>query len=573
MPQSLRQHPTGRARRRRALAFAIVLTALSIGWWQRDYLRGYSETSSSDLDAVLAAHPEPQAIGMLRFMYDALGGLNTDALQTHATPWKVMSTALVLAAAQRDGRIIEELSLDDLNAILQEFGFIVPEAIANWDGDVEPLPFRRPLGIHSGLLTRSLPRLELEVTNLGCPACHAGVTYRPDGTPTRTVWLGLPNTSINLDAFTIAAYQGLKLAVRTPARLMAGIRHLYPNATPRELQTIEGTILPLIEERIGELERTIDAPAPYSNGSPGLTNGVGGLKWALGMLEGDARDVEVGFTSIPELGGTLLRTSLLYDGVYAVPGKPRFAPMDSGLVSEQHLRDLAGIVSFFTVPIMGVTPAIAERSIPNITDIMRFVASYRSPPFPGAIDSGLASQGRAVYQVQCASCHGSYSPGLTDVRLIRFPNRHVPQGDMGTDSARWQPDSALFPVLMATEFADHIDMASTYGYVATPLTGLWATAPYLHNGSIPTLWHLMHPEGRPERFYVGGHRLDFSRVGIDGVADSAGVYRYPTGYQPWSRPHLYDTRRPGLRNTGHDREFAPLTEAQKAALLEYLKLL
>ena len=39
--------------------------------------------------------------------------------------------------------------------------------------------------------------------------------------------------------------------------------------------------------------------------------------------------------------------------------------------------------------------------------------------------------------------------------------------------------------------------ADVDGYVAPPLEGIWASAPYLHNGSVPTLWHLLHNDSRP----------------------------------------------------------------------------
>ncbi len=567
--------PQRRASLRKPTNYVLCLLTVgaALGWWQRDFLRGYAQGSSTELNAILAENPHPESIGMIRFTYDDFGGLNTDALQTHATPWKVVSAALVLDRARQDGSTVEELTLDHLNALLGEFGFIVPEAIGNWRGDVPPRPFRRPLGIISGQLTRSVPRIELEVANLGCTACHAGVTYDKDGNPTRTVWLGLPNTSIDLEAFTTSAYESLKSTVRFPGRLLAAIQSLYPDVSERELRTIERLLLPRIEQRLRELEATIDAPAPYSNGSPGLTNGVGALKWTMGLLEGDAREQEVAFTSIPDLGGVALRSSLLYDGTYAVPGKPRFVPIELEDVSDDHIRHLAEIVSFFTVPIMGVTPKIAERSIPRVTETLRFVASYESPRFPGAVDPDLASEGGAVYRAQCAHCHGVHSLASGAARLLSFPNRHVPQAEMGTDSARWQPDSALFSVFLETEFADHIAAAATGGYVATRLTGLWATAPYLHNGSVPTLWHLMHPEERPKRFYVGGHRLDFEKLGVDGALSTGGVYLYPAGYRPWATPQLYDTTQPGRSNAGHEREFATLTEEQKRALLEYLKLL
>ena len=111
------------------------------------------------------------------------------------------------------------------------------------------------------------------------------------------------------------------------------------------------------------------------------------------------------------------------------------------------------------------------------------------------------------------------------------------------------------------------------GYNAPFLDGIWLRAPYLHNGSVPTLWHLMHPARRPARFQVGGHALDWTRVGIAGVENPAGDFVYPAGHVPWSEPELYDTRRPGLENSGHEREFDGFDEGQKDDLLEYLKVL
>jgi mono/diheme cytochrome c family protein len=198
--------------------------------------------------------------------------------------------------------------------------------------------------------------------------------------------------------------------------------------------------------------------------------------------------------------------------------------------------------------------------------------AYAPPPFPGPVDEERAGAGRVLYEARCASCHGSYAEGPRPRRLVSYPNVLVPQDRMGTDPARWAAmDSALLARLRSTAYARHVDARRTGGYAAPILSGLWATAPYLHNGSVPTLWHLMTPDARPARFQVGGHALDFERMGIAGAPDAEGTYRYPAGYVPWSTPETYDTRQPGLGNAGHEREFAALSDADKRALIEYLK--
>ena len=105
-------------------------------------------------------------------------------------------------------------------------------------------------------------------------------------------------------------------------------------------------------------------------------------------------------------------------------------------------------------------------------------------------------------------------------------------------------------------------------YKARPLHGVWATPPFLHNGSVPTLYDLLSPlEQRPTAFYVGNREYDPQKLG------------YSMSYSPGSFHH--DTRVPGNQNQGHlftDYEtpgrIGPLfSETQRYALLEYLKIM
>ena len=53
------------------------------------------------------------------------------------------------------------------------------------------------------------------------------------------------------------------------------------------------------------------------------------------------------------------------------------------------------------------------------------------------------------------------------------------------------------------------------GYVAPPLDGIWASAPYFHNGSVPTLWHVLHPDERPAVWLRSEDGYDQQRVGLE----------------------------------------------------------
>ncbi len=550
-----------------------LLVSLSLGGcaWPGRLARGYAEGRPSELSHLLASNAaltgDPVVLGMARFVFDDMGGLSTDGLDTYTLPWKVVAAALVLRAHDTEQRPLHPRTLDE---VLSGLGFITPSRVVNWRGS-EP-SFNNPIGLLTTTLSRGFPRVELEAASVGCAGCHAGVLYDPRGNPTREVWLGAPNTSINLERYIALVFEALSHFQNQEDRFWDTLDVLYPALSDRERSTIRKHVLPRIRDRFeGEWAGRTSA-VPFANGSAGLTNGVGSLKHILGLLGDDVRATEVAFTSIPDLGGTGLRSSLLYDGTYGLPGRPRFEEITH--VTESHLDGLADITTFFTVPTLGIAPDRARDAYPRVRQVMDFLYTLDSPRFPGPIDSSLAAKGERIYRAECQNCHGEFSPGLEAPRLIRFPNRLVPQEEMGTDPRRWELSTPEFAAAVeGSAYGRYLSVDRTGGYVATPLTALWISAPYLHNGSVPTLWHLMHPEERPERFMVGGHQLDFERVGIAGSVDERGVYRYLDGYDPWAVPALYDTRFPGKGRQGHEAEFARLSEDRKRALLEYLKLL
>ena len=101
----------------------------------------------------------------------------------------------------------------------------------------------------------------------------------------------------------------------------------------------------------------------------------------------------------------------------------------------------------------------------------------------------------------------------------------------------------------------------TNGYANHPLDGIWARAPYLHNGAVPTLRDLLEPpERRPAVFYRGYDVYDRERVGfVATVAEEGGRMFF-----------RYDTSIPGNSNAGHTYGTA-LPDEDKQALVEYLK--
>ena len=120
----------------------------------------------------------------------------------------------------------------------------------------------------------------------------------------------------------------------------------------------------------------------------------------------------------------------------------------------------------------------------------------------------------------------------------------------------YEPDTTVDP------------FASLMAYKTRPLNGIWATAPYLHNGSVPTLYELLLPkkrvgdpgngEYRPDVFYIGSREFDPDKVGFINEKDKG------------SR---FDTSLPGNSNAGHENYSQNLTKEQRWDLVEYMKTL
>jgi hypothetical protein len=132
-----------------------------------------------------------------------------------------------------------------------------------------------------------------------------------------------------------------------------------------------------------------------------------------------------------------------------------------------------------------------------------------------------------------------------------------------------RPDTFIDPEL---ERARRLQICMTaespiLAYKARPLTGIWATAPFLHNGSVPTLYDLLlPPEKRPQVFYLGTRRFDPKKVGFETAKAADNSFKFET--------HDSAGRAiPGNSNSGHDYRNARLSEDDRWALVEYLKTL
>lgn len=212
----------------------------------------------------------------------------------------------------------------------------------------------------------------------------------------------------------------------------------------------------------------------------------------------------------------------------------------------------------------------AEAADAYAADIRAFIESLEPPEYPYPVDAALAAEGRTLFEENCSSCHGTYGEDEA------YPNLVVPLDVVGTDPlyARAATDGRqdrFYEWVERSPYAQDVQTAPAPGYIAPPLDGVWATAPYLHNGSVPDIRTLLESDRRPDfwRHEIGQRTYDPEILGwgydrLLGGKNTAG--------DPGERALIYDTTLPGYGNEGHQFGDA-LSRAERDAVLEYLKTL
>jgi len=206
----------------------------------------------------------------------------------------------------------------------------------------------------------------------------------------------------------------------------------------------------------------------------------------------------------------------------------------------------------------------ARRIDANFPDVMAWIRSLQPPKYPYPLDATQAAAGQKIFEKNCSKCHGTYRADSTT-----YPNLLVSLEKIGTDP------------LLSTTYRLHPEYHTWYnqswygqgphrgilqpneGYVAPPLDGIWATAPYLHNGSVPTLEDLLNSPQRPTYWTRKFDNADYDT--------QKGGWRYTAEAAKKNR-ETYDTTLPGYGNGGH-RFGDKLCPEERKAVIEYLKTL
>jgi hypothetical protein len=252
--------------------------------------------------------------------------------------------------------------------------------------------------------------------------------------------------------------------------------------------------------------------------------------------------------------------------------------------------------------------------IRNLIELEEWTKTLTPPRWPegilGAIDRDRARKGGEVYQkAGCATCHADKTPypqtspnkyGKTFTKVARTPLAELKTDPLMAENflsgtaktgkfvrlfkgapevPAWQmvymglvkliegdlPAAGLTPEEMILASGDRDPdapiptPADLMAYKSGPLPGIWATAPYLHNGSVSSLYQLLlPPDQRQKVFHVGSRQFDPKDVG------------YESGPSPGAFEFRADV--PGNSNAGHEYG-TTLSEDDRRALVEYLKTL
>jgi hypothetical protein len=405
---------------------------------------------------------------------------------------------------------------------------------------------------------------------LNCAGCHAGsVRAEPGGE--RIIIAGMPSNTVDLSAF-----QGFLAEAAVDERFSADRFLSEIDARGIELDMVNRLALKfvgigVVRERLLAIVDRFDefvhneptfGPGRFDTFNPAKAL----LNWRFDQIPEAERIGVVDFPSV-FLQGPKEGMQLHWDG-------------NNSKVSERNRSAAFGT---------GATPPILDR---KSLELMENWLETAEPPrfadvFPAQFDAGLAAEGAPVYARECAECHGASGRDFSGA----YVGKVTPIGEVGTDRGRldnYTRDLAVGQNVLYAEFGSERfqTFRKTGGYANAPLDGLWLRAPYLHNGSVPTLAALLSPpEKRPGAFLRGYDVYDPAGVGFE--SDPARIdpevrgrlFCFVTRAEaaalcPGEVPPMNGTCEGGVcRGNGNGGHLwgTELPAAEKRALIEYLK--
>ena len=385
----------------------------------------------------------------------------------------------------------------------------------------------RPIGT-------SLRAYPVDLVGLNCAVCHTGTLQEAAGSQPR-ILLGMPAHQFDIESYFRFLFASAADDRFNPDTLLAAIQRENPNFGWIEGLLYRHVVIPRTKDALNRRAEEVGPLATRPRFGPGRVDTFNVYKIHFGMDL--VTDDTVGTADLPSLWNQRPREGLWlhWDG-------------NNSSVAERNISAAIGA---------GATEASLDHG--GLERVKDWIWDFQPPmQFPrDRIDAARAEAGRGVYAAQCASCHDFGAAQLGQV---------VPLAEIGTDPERLRSFTPELAANMNTFGTGRpwrfSHFRKTDGYANMPLDGIWLRAPYLHNGSVPTLRDLLEPpERRPTVFWRGYSVYDFQNVGF--VSSGPEAERF--GWR-------HDTSVRGNGNGGHVYG-TTLTPEEKAALLEFMKTL
>jgi mono/diheme cytochrome c family protein len=225
------------------------------------------------------------------------------------------------------------------------------------------------------------------------------------------------------------------------------------------------------------------------------------------------------------------------------------------LAGDSH--DARSVIIDSALGLLGAAPHDTQDFLKQVAWLEKYLGERPAPKYPFPIDQARAQAGQAVFDRNCASCHASERTGT-----------RIPVNEVGTDPERlgtWSKQAAIESNKVVRSFGIErrgLVENEPSGYIAAFLDGIWLRAPYLHNGSVPTLRDLLKPETERPKVFFRGYDV-YSPVDVGFITQGGEAQRVGTKFNVEER---------ASSNRGHEYG-TDLPAAEKEALIEYLKTL
>ncbi|MEA2187833.1 MAG: hypothetical protein QOK16_2844 [Solirubrobacteraceae bacterium] len=381
----------------------------------------------------------------------------------------------------------------------------------------------RPIGT-------SFRTTQIGMVGLNCSVCHVG-TLRASKNAPRRIILGMPANQFNLQAYLNFLRATGKDKRFNADTLIPAMKKVDPNFSRADELLYRAYVIPRTRAALRKLNDDFHWLDVRPAEGPGRVDTFNPYKVILGLPTGKT----IGTADLPSLWNQRPREGmqLHWDG-------------NNDSLAERNISAA-----------IGAGASADSLDHPALKRVRDWILDLKAPRYPSRrIDKALAKQGAPIYAENCAACHSFKG---------KYVGKVTPINEIGTDRQRLD---SFTKELVAKQGEGNASLPKfkhfrkTNGYSNQPLDGIWLRAPYLHNGSVPTLTDLLTaPKQRPDVFYRDVDIYDWKHVGFV----SRGTTAKREGFK-------FKTSVAGNGNGGHTYG-THLPASDKRALIEYMKTL